>query len=1039
MLQNSSRPFICRQCLAHAKPYIRPAKHTPSSKGWLAQRRVAWGVQRNLATTVDSRVGPGSHGHDSSATAPGASVSSIRQHLRQWEKENRKQPLLKLGDSMVLGTIPNTLNQVQSTDASELENLRPLEDSDTDAGVADFNDVDHDMGVSVSANAPGDLVELRQLGSRTPVLAVYLGYFGARNHFFAASGKWVIGIGFSPVFTVSKFAQLTDLLPVLAKIPRNVTDPDTFDQLRLDGLGPTKQDGALLVQKMGKFRMLSERVYQDNLSRLDRAQSMLADQYSPKYLSLFEIAQILLPAHLKRDTAFPPYALYAVHTALSRDDFTFRPLSPSGDCHRRDHIFEIAPQRQIALADRVATMIREYTVFGSLNLRPPTPDELGKTPLGRFVQVARQRVIASRTQRSWTPHGVIHAPEPVKLPQAKWTKDDNDIITFLEWWASYRLFEASSPFHSSGSTILRALNLYEDAPLNQSTAWSFLQEIGVIPPWEIPARYKVRLPDATIIKGGGLERDVPEDFQASKRPDIALGARKDWGNTPVFCIDGPTTVVIDDGVSLERTENSDEFWIHVHTADPASVIQPDSALRRFMELIPENIYLPGHFQAMLPSDLGTDTSKGDASQGFVEEYSLRPGGSSLSFSAKVNRSGDILEYKIEPSTIHNVMYLDPTDVAAFCNEPTPPAMPTTKLSVGTTQQQPDVPKRPMLAAKDLDKPYQDDILQLYSLSEAIKQKRLDKGAWPYFFPRPSAKVSFNDPPKVGTKSDSLVLPAAPRIDVSYETSTGCSVVSNTMVLAGEIAARWCAARGIPVPFRRDTKLDENREAALATVFEKIYPVIKQGIAPTMGMRQELLNLTGGVELSTSPGPYFLLGLDMYAKATSPLRRFSDLLVHWQIHAALDYERKTGTTLDGSKVGELSQLLPFTQKTLADMLPLLHIRERMTRTIAQGNYEWILLALIHAWKYEQTLPKTFVFTVDVKWRSNLIGRIDLFDLRSTMDLEGLDDKVLLADIRTGDRFEVEIAHVNVHSREILVKALNYLGAPAKDAIASTAAV
>lgn len=62
---------------------------------------------------------------------------------------------------MVLGTIPNTLNQVQSTDASELENLRPLEDSDTDAGVADFNDVDHDMGVSVSANAPGDLVELR--------------------------------------------------------------------------------------------------------------------------------------------------------------------------------------------------------------------------------------------------------------------------------------------------------------------------------------------------------------------------------------------------------------------------------------------------------------------------------------------------------------------------------------------------------------------------------------------------------------------------------------------------------------------------------------------------------------------------------------------------------------------------------------------------------------------------------------------------------------------------------------------------------------
>jgi exoribonuclease-2 len=38
-------------------------------------------------------------------------------------------------------------------------------------------------------------------------------------------------------------------------------------------------------------------------------------------------------------------------------------------------------------------------------------------------------------------------------------------------------------------------------------------------------------------------------------------------------------------------------------------------------------------------------------------------------------------------------------------------------------------------------------------------------------------------------------------------------------------------------------------------------------------------------VSLDPGRHFGLGLDMYARATSPLRRYADLVVHQQLRAA----------------------------------------------------------------------------------------------------------------------------------------------------------
>ncbi|POR35631.1 Mitochondrial protein cyt-4, partial [Tolypocladium paradoxum] len=947
----------------------------------------------------------------------------IRERLRQWTIANDEQHSRAMPpDVFIHGSIANSLSRTQATGSSDLDHLRSTDGGTTNASGAEPASEDAEaVGVRVDSRSPGDLVELR-----VPVFGIYLGFFGDRNHFYAINGKWIASMGFSPLFTVSNFASPSELEPVLAKIPQIAT-PEEFDDLRRNEKGPSREDGVGLIQKMTEFRTKSESVYQANLPKLDGARTLLSNARDIKYLSLFEIADILLPSTQKSDNGFPPHALYAVHAALYRNEAGFSPLSPSSDCHRRDHLFEVFPHHHANVISRVAAMVREYTDASSKRLKPLRMNELDDITLGKFILQAREAVSKSRLKREWTPHGILTTSPGVEIQTTEWSQPSKDAIAFLEWWASYDLFDAGSRFHSYGALILRALKLYDDTLLDQSTAWSFLQEIGIIAPWEIPSRYRVRFPDVTIVRGGGLNREAPKHLEKSQRPDIAAGFRKQGAGATVFCIDAPSTMIIDDGVSLESTDKPDEFWIHIHAADPASAIKPDSDLCKFMELIPENIYLPGHFQAMLPSELVDEDSKDYKSQSIVKQFSLRTGGPTLTFSARVNEAGDVLDYKVEPSTLANVAYLDPDDVSKFCKEPPPPPFAGYSFSVGTAPEHGLLPPgRPMMATKDLDESSRKDLLTLHRLAEAIKQRRLSKGAWPYFFPRPSVTVSFNEVPRENEASGkTIILPADPYIKVGQEPSTGCSVVSNSMLLAGEIAARWCSSRDIPIPYRRDIKSAQNFDAAFAYATKEVYPLIQQGIEPTMGQRQELSKLTGGIEISSQPGPYFLLGLDMYAKATSPLRRFSDLLVHWQIHAALAYERETQRRIDPA-VDKLDDILPFTAAGLSNTLPLLQMREKMARAVSRGTLDWILIALVRAWRFEGTAPRSLRFTVGSRWRQGLLGRLDLFDLSAVLDIAGLDGCRLIKDVQVGDQFEVELADVNVHSRQILVKATRYLG-------------
>ncbi|KAF4587662.1 Mitochondrial protein cyt-4 [Ophiocordyceps camponoti-floridani] len=960
----------------------------------------------------------------------------IRETLRKWEEENESLGSENLpSDLPPEGELSNCLTRTQTTGAQGLVII-----SNRDVGLSQnaIGEGQPDEVASTSSSAdcriPGNLVELKSIGSRVSNLAIYIGYFGGCYHFFSVNGTWMLSMSFPTAFTVTRFAPPDLLDSILEKIPEDGT-PEFYFDLQSRSKGPKREDGEILMNLMADFRTEANVVYARHIGELDNIQQIVPRTSDVEYLSLVEVADRILPATLRLgDGSFPPHVLYAVFKGLTSQDIACPSVNTAADCRRPDHLFEIYPPAYALIVDKVSEMVREYvsdvmskekpagSAFTTTKLPPNI--QLLTTPLLTFIKEARHVVLQSRRHRTPSSCGLIKPSSAIELEKPNFSATSREVLKFLEYWSVYNIFAPECRLHSHGATILRALDLYPDRDLNQGTAWLFLQEAGILSPWELPSRFKHRMPGVPVDKNGGLSRPAPRALEESMRPDIAAGHRRDRRGETVFCIDAASTSLIDDGVSLERTKWDTEFWIHIHVADPASRLLPNSEVSKYIELLPENVYLPGHYDAMIPSHLGLKSTD-PTSESLVQQFSLRPGGPAFTFSARVNRAGDVLDSKIEPCTLGDVVYLAPEDVANFCDQPPPPPLDEKmkrRLAVGNRKES-TWPLRQMDETDGLTVAQKDDLTTLYQLAEAIKQKRLSKGAWPHYFPKPSVSVGFEassgEKPPQGAK----LIPADPYIEVGTDLSIHSTVVSSLMVLAGEVAASWCAQRSIPIPYRRNTKAANNMEDAYEYATEVLYPLVRKGIRPTPQQQHMLTLLTGDIELSPRPGPYFLMGIDMYTKATSPLRRFGDLLVHWQIHAALAFEREHGRKLNQSK-DDLAAILPFTASGLN--LPWLKIRERTARRIGSGSLDWTLIALARAWLFEGKKIGQLRFRVRATWARGLLGQLDLFDVPARLDVEELGDCRLLKDTKIGDEFAVELVDVNVYSRNAFVKALQYLG-------------
>ena len=151
--------------------------------------------------------------------------------------------------------------------------------------------------------------------------------------------------------------------------------------------------------------------------------------------------------------------------------------------------------------------------------------------------------------------------------------------------------------------------------------------------------------------------------------------------------------------------------------------------------------------------------------------------------------------------------------------------------------------------------------EIEALAKWAKQRtawRQSQGAISIHMPESSIKV----------KSDGEVT-----IEV-LDDSISRQLVAEMMILTGEVAARYAQAHNVPLPFRGQPQ-------------------------PELPSDEELLQLPAGPvrscairrcmprsELTITPARHASLGLDTYTQVTSPIRRYSDLVAHFQIKAHL---------------------------------------------------------------------------------------------------------------------------------------------------------
>ncbi|MBD2666614.1 ribonuclease II [Richelia sinica FACHB-800] len=150
------------------------------------------------------------------------------------------------------------------------------------------------------------------------------------------------------------------------------------------------------------------------------------------------------------------------------------------------------------------------------------------------------------------------------------------------------------------------------------------------------------------------------------------------------------------------------------------------------------------------------------------------------------------------------------------------------------------------------------------------------------------------------------------IDI-LDDSSSRQLVAEMMILAGEVAARYGQTHNIPLPFRGQPQPELPPEEELLQ--------LPAGFVRACAMRRCMPKS----EMSITPVRHAGLGLDTYTQATSPIRRYSDLLTHFQLKAHLRGE-----------------VLPFSAEQLKEvMMTVTTITQEVTMVERQTNRYWAL--------------------------------------------------------------------------------------------------
>ncbi len=147
---------------------------------------------------------------------------------------------------------------------------------------------------------------------------------------------------------------------------------------------------------------------------------------------------------------------------------------------------------------------------------------------------------------------------------------------------------------------------------------------------------------------------------------------------------------------------------------------------------------------------------------------------------------------------------------------------------------------------------------LHRLAEALRRRREERGAVNLDQPEMNVKVRETGEIEVSMRDRS---------------SPGNLMVAELMILCNSLFARFCSENGLPAVYRSQRRPDLSDLPDLPAVDERAAPVMARF---NIGRRMQ------AARVSTEPKAHDGLGVSAYLQATSPLRRYPDLVVQRQV-------------------------------------------------------------------------------------------------------------------------------------------------------------
>ena len=499
-----------------------------------------------------------------------------------------------------------------------------------------------------------------------------------------------------------------------------------------------------------------------------------------------------------------------------------------------------------------------------------------------------------------------------------------------------RAFSQDPGLFGLPSLVLKSTGMYDEYAPNMQTGVFLLRELGVLPPhtskWMFSEELLLPCSGASKSLAGAYAKVHDADRPIALK-DSMEHYRHDWGDLRVFCIDPPGSRDADDGISLEHVPGQPGVcWLRVHVANPSAFLKRDSLAADLAQQLNSKYYFPDVQFPMLPDNL-------------TDFCSIKPGQTPvLTISVKIDAEGNILDKDVRSAIIRNVKNTTYGNVDFRMGLDDGP---TSIFTVGADDRKLSSAAGP--EAVEINTEDLETLCDILKVTTAFGRRRVqmsfpdhlfgnamdgaltvwDRGNFlkggstrlgKFLLPNRRTSCDFQGDPVIQLATSSY-MPRIREAASQHRRPSSHNLVAEAMIMANIALAEWSWERKIPLLYRGSLlrKPLSEVEAFKQQTARQVDAMDESQVWEKISLLQREARLVGNSFCSSRPTILPRMGAHSYVKGTSPLRRYGDLVTHWQVQAALRHEAETGRTLAGADADGPRGPLPFSREEIDRML------------------------------------------------------------------------------------------------------------------------